>query len=152
MGTTHTLCLSSAYSNGSHEGNESNEGWHDGNPGIQLCCRDDRLEVEGCEGCDGGPHRARSGGAEEDWLLQTRWRAEHEAEEEASYPCPQGRQPVHQGTLRLQGQACVEDREGPPDEEAQGNDQLSSVACFAMGSSWPWWAVSPGPSIVEQCT
>merc|ERR1711988_1496537 len=128
------VCLShSARSNGPHEsneGHESHEGWHDCNPGIQLRCRDNWLEVEGREGGDGGAHRARRGGAEEDWLLQTRWRVEHEAEEEASDTCPQGRQPVYQGTLCLQGQTCVEDREGPPDEEAQGDDQLSSVACF----------------------
>merc|ERR1712146_586679 len=88
------------------------------------------LEVEGSEGCDGGPDRACSGGAKEDRVLQARRRVEHEAEEEASDTCPQGRESVHEGTLRLQGQACVEDREGPADEEAQGDDQLSSVAFF----------------------
>merc|ERR1712146_755656 len=96
-------------------------------------------------GCDGGHHRACSGGAEEDWFLQTWWRVEHEAEEEASDPCPQGRQSVHQGTLRLQGQACFEDRQGVTDEEVQGNDQLSSVASLRDGPSGPWWAVSPDP-------
>merc|ERR1712066_171989 len=112
---------------------------------MGLRCRDNWLEVEGREGCDGGAHRARRGGAEKEWLLQTRWRVEHEAEEEASDTCAQGCQPVHKGTLRLQGQACVEDSEGLSDEEAQGDDQLSSVVCFMQWSLGPRWVVSPGP-------
>merc|ERR1711879_1107660 len=84
---------------------------------------------EGCEGRGGGHYDVGSRGAEEEWLLQACWCAEHEVEEEARGCCPQGREPFHEGTLRLQGEASVKDRKGVSDEEAQGDDQLSCSVC-----------------------
>merc|ERR1711985_90608 len=60
-------------------------------------------------------------GGEEVWRLQT-WRyAEHEVEEQASNEGTQGHQPLHQGAVRFQGEACLEDCEVLRDEEAQGD-------------------------------
>merc|ERR1712139_692228 len=86
---------------------------------------DNWLEDEGCEGHRGGNHGCCISGVEEDWRLQARWDAQHEAEEEARHTCTQGSEPIHQGAMRLQGKACLEDREGPRHEEAQGGHQLS---------------------------
>merc|ERR1712107_88970 len=80
------------------------------------------------EGFDAG-----SGGAEEERLVQAGWCFEHEAEEEARAACAQGREPVHEGALCLQGEASFEDGEGAANEEAEGDDQLSSGAdCIAL--------------------
>merc|ERR1711982_271854 len=38
---------------------------------------------------------------------------------------PQGRQPFHQGAVRLQGQARLQDRACVGDEEVEGSNQLS---------------------------
>merc|ERR1712193_516177 len=57
-------------------------------------------------------------------LLQDRWHAQHEAEEQACHEGAEGRQPLHQGALCLQGEARLEDSARPAHEEAQG-DALS---------------------------
>merc|ERR1712139_548814 len=60
-------------------------------------------------------------GGEEVWRLQARRHAEHEAEEQASNEGTQGHQPFHQGAVRFQGEACLEDGEVLRNEEAQGD-------------------------------
>merc|ERR1712087_822966 len=71
-----------------------------------------------------GDHGCCIRGVEEEWILQARRDAQHEAEEEACHSCPQGCEPVHQGALCLQGEACLEDSEGFRHAEAQGGHQL----------------------------
>merc|ERR1712048_1479253 len=92
----------------------------------QLSCRDDWLEGEGRQG-----RRRRPGGrcrrrGEENWIVQACWRVELEVEEEACNTSAQRCESFHQGAMRLQGQASVQDRESVPDEETQGIDQLRS--------------------------
>merc|ERR1711948_245151 len=38
-------------------------------------------------------------------------------------------EPLHKGTMRLQSQACVEDRQGAANEEVQGDGELESACC-----------------------
>merc|ERR1711865_1031605 len=83
------------------------------------------MKAAGCEGCYGRHHRSRGGAAEEERKIQACWRLELEAQEEASARSKEGRESLHQGAMRLQGKARLEDSEGPPNEEAQGHDQLS---------------------------
>merc|ERR1711976_749281 len=64
-------------------------------------------------------------GAEEERLLQGCWRPQPEAQEEASSACPQGRQPIYEGAMRLQGQASFQDCARSAHEEAQGDGQLN---------------------------
>merc|ERR1711904_477178 len=65
---------------------------------------------------------ARAG--EEVRLLQACRYAEHEAQEQTGNEGTQGHQPLHQGAVCFQGEACIEDSEVLRDEEAQG-DALS---------------------------
>merc|ERR1711918_173495 len=74
-----------------------------------------------CEECRGRIHGRGRGAGEEVRVLQGRRYAEHEAEEQASNEGTQGRQPIHQGAVRFQGEACLEDGEVLRDEEAQGD-------------------------------
>merc|ERR1711879_268520 len=115
------------------EGEHEGESRDDGKCSIQLCGRDDRLEIEGREGCDGGYDVVGSRAAKEERQLQAGRCVEHEAQEEASTACTQGRQPVHKGAMRLQGQASVEDCASATNEEVEGDDQLSrSVSDVAL--------------------
>merc|ERR1712107_83376 len=71
---------------------------------------------------DGIDRRSRP--VEEDWFLQAWWRVELEAQEETCPTCSQGCQPVHQGAMRVQGEASEQNCQGFPNEETQGDDQL----------------------------
>merc|ERR1711988_33473 len=62
---------------------------------------------------------------EKDRLIQDRRHAESEVEIKACDTSAEGREPVHERTLRLQGQAGIEDSEGTSDEEAEGACELS---------------------------
>merc|ERR1712070_126168 len=79
---------------------------------------------------------------QEEWKLQVGWYAQHEAEEEASDPSEEGRQPLHQRALRLQGQASLQNCEGVRNEEAQGVIELSLVFESYCRHEEFWWAVS----------
>merc|ERR1711972_654866 len=92
------------------------------NSRVRVRCRNHWLEDEGCEGSHGGPGGRSSRSAEKGWLFQDRRCAELEVEAETCNTCAQGRQPFHERTLRFQGQASIEDREGTSNEEAQGDD------------------------------
>merc|ERR1719284_670907 len=88
---------------------------------VPVGGRDHRIEDERCEerrGCLDGCGR---GAGEEVWVLQARRHAEHEAEEQAGNQGTPGHQPFHQGAMRFQGEACLEDGEVLRDEEAQGD-------------------------------
>merc|ERR1719265_1513729 len=62
---------------------------------------------------------------EEKWSIQD-WRLlEHEVEEEASNPGTQGREPLHQGALRLQSKASLKDRARTGNEEVEGDGELN---------------------------
>merc|ERR1712187_968447 len=106
-------------SNEGHEGNESccyQEGGpqgHDGNSSVQLCGLQHRLEVEGREVRRDELHVGCSGAVEEERVLQVRRCIELEIEEEGRDASSQGRQPLHQGAMRLQGKACIQQSEGP---------------------------------------
>merc|ERR1711918_151781 len=65
--------------------------------------------------------------AEEEWNFQDWWLLELEAQEEASSPCSQGHQPFHQGAMRVQGQASLQDCPCLAHEEVEGDDQLSRL-------------------------
>merc|ERR1711912_211419 len=102
-------------------------GGYDGKRSVQRCSRDDRPEGPRRKGHHGGH---RSGGrrrVEEEWFLQTRRCAQSEAQEEASDASQERGEPIHKGTMCLQSQACVEDRQGIADEEVEGDDQLESL-------------------------
>merc|ERR1739848_599922 len=147
-----------------HEGNEGHESWRrdDTDRCVPVCGRDHGVEDERCERCRGGTDGCGCGSGEEVRLLQACRHAQHEAEEQAGHEGTQGCQPLHQGAMRFQGQACLEDGALPPDEEAQG-DALKRVSTHVvvrsvglvlaadpqwtrMVLSWlePWRAVSPG--------
>merc|ERR1712025_343745 len=65
-------------------------------------------------------------------LFQDRWHAQHEAEEQAGHEGTQGHQPLHQGAVRVQGEACFEDSSLPSNEEAQ-DDALNRARAH-----WTW--------------
>merc|ERR1711904_529449 len=82
---------------------------------------DHGIEDERCEERRGYLDGGGRGAGEEVRVLQA-WRyAEHEAEEQAGNEGTQGHQPIHQGAVRFQGEACLEDGEVLRDEEAQGD-------------------------------
>merc|ERR1712019_118789 len=64
------------------------------------------------------------GRVEEKWCFQTRRSSQPEAQEEACDASQEGSKPIHEGTLRVQSQASVEDRQGTANEKVQGDDQL----------------------------
>merc|ERR1712107_660405 len=81
-------------------------GSHDSDCSIQVRGRDDRLEDLGSERggrSDVGSCRRSD---EKDWLIQDRGHAESEAEIEACDTSTEGREPIHERALRLQGQAA----------------------------------------------
>merc|ERR1712046_75660 len=90
-------------SNGRHE---SHENWkvcngHDSDSRIQVSGRIVGLEDIGSERSDGGPDGNRGRRTKKDWLIQDRRHAESEAEDEESDTSTEGREPIHEGTLRL---------------------------------------------------
>merc|ERR1711974_45445 len=92
--------------------------------GIQIGSRDDWPEDEGCEGRSLGNDGRCFEGVKEIGLFQVGREAELEVEEEGCYASTEGREPLHQGAMCLQGQTGVEDCEGLRHEEAQGSHQL----------------------------
>ena len=136
---THNGANESNESDEGHEGDESCQRCHDRDPGLRFRRRDLRIEVQGREGrC--WRYRDRRGRAiEEKWLFQVRWGLEPETQEEASPPCSQRCESIHQRAMRVQGKASKQDGPCLPDEEAQGDDQLrcSNVAlCTAVALSY----------------
>merc|ERR1712014_160403 len=102
--------------------------------GVQRRSGDDWPKSEGRKGCHGG-HRCGCGGrVEEEWFFQTCRSAELEAQEEASDASQEGSQSIHEGTMCVQGQASVEDRQGIANEEAKGDDQLIGALCSEVVS------------------
>merc|ERR1712146_222561 len=63
------------------------------------------------------------------WIFQAWWHDQHEAENQTRKASKERRKPVYQRALRLQSEACLKDRQSPPTEEVQGDDQLSIVGC-----------------------
>merc|ERR1711861_42131 len=78
----------------------------------------------GREGCNGGHRSGCCGRVEKERFFQTRRSAQPEAQEEACDASQEGGKPIHEGTLRVQSQASVQDRQGIANEEVQGDDQL----------------------------
>merc|ERR1711865_1139275 len=74
-------------------------------------------------------------GAQEERFVQVGWHVEHETQEEGCCPCTQGCEPLHQGAVRVQGQASLQDREVLCHEEVEGVAQLSRMTCLLM---WSW--------------
>merc|ERR1712127_134225 len=64
-------------------------------------------------------------GNQEERTIQAWWHAELEVEEEACLCSKEGHQPIHQGTLCLQGQASFKDGEGTCPEEIEGGLELN---------------------------
>merc|ERR1711879_916237 len=95
----------------------------------------------------GGHRSGCCGRVEEEWRFQTRRSAQPQAQEEACDASQEGGQPIHKGTLRVQSQAGVKDRQGIANEEVQGDDQLRHFR-VQQGVFWfrPRWADSPGLS------
>merc|ERR1712146_416227 len=100
---------------------------------VQRCSRDDGPEGEGCERRHGGHRSGCRRGVEEEWRLQTRRCAQPEAQEEASDASQERGEPVHKGTVWLQSQACVEDRQGIANEKVERDGELESL-CSEIGS------------------
>merc|ERR1712071_750978 len=76
---------------------------------------------------------------QEERKLQTCRHVELEVEEEGCLCSKEGHQSFHQGTLRLQGQASVEDGEGIGHEEIEGGLEL--IFQMFCTSRKLWWAV-----------
>merc|ERR1712100_623455 len=108
--------------------------------GHCICGRDQRFEEQAGEGCRRCSFRCCLRLDQEERKLQARRHVELEVEEEARHPSKEGHQSIHQGALRLQGQASLKDREGTCHEEIEGGFELN----FPMirTSSKLWWAVS----------
>merc|ERR1712113_32766 len=98
-----------------------------GKRSVQRCSRDDRPEGQRREGHHGGHRCGCRRRVEEEWFLQTRGCAQPEAQEEASDASQERGEPIHKGTMCLQSQACVEDRQGIAYEKAQRDGQLKSL-------------------------
>merc|ERR1711976_101731 len=125
--------LSNHGPNESNEGDEGRSQGYDCKRSVQRCRRDNRPEGKRREGHHGG-HRCGCGRrVEEEWFLQARRCAQSEAQEEASDASQERCEPIHKGTMCLQSQACVEDRQGIAYEEAQGDGQLESL-CSELAS------------------
>merc|ERR1711879_44976 len=93
-------------SNGRHESHEGHESWkvcngHDSDSRVQVSGRIFWLEDLGGERSDGGLNGNRRRRIEKDRLVQDRRHAESEAEDEESHTSAEGREPIHEGTLRL---------------------------------------------------
>merc|ERR1711865_773603 len=137
----------------STKGHEGDEGWQEGNDSdccLQVGGRGEEFEDERCEGHRCGVPGGCIHGGEEDGLLQACRHAQDEAEGEDGDESAQRYQPLHQGALRLQGEARLEDCEMLCHEEAQGLAelrallQLSRERVVAEVILMPWWADSPG--------
>merc|ERR1712048_1531939 len=81
----------------------------------------------GRKGRRGELHVGCSSAAEEERVLQVRRRIKPEVEEEGRNSSSQRYQSFHQGAMRLQGEACVPDCEGPCTQAFQGLGQLISL-------------------------
>merc|ERR1712072_866509 len=92
------------------------------------------------EGCRDQLHGVGCFGAEEERRFQDWWLLKFEAQEEASTPSSQGSQPVHQGAMRVQGQAGIQDSSRFGHEEIEGDDQLSTACDFisVLGMRFQW--------------
>merc|ERR1712187_752241 len=55
--------------------------------------------------------------------------AQPEAQEEASDASQERGESLYKGTMRLQSQACLEDRQGVANEEVQRDGELESLCC-----------------------
>merc|ERR1711865_255773 len=106
---------------------------------LLACGREDLAEDEGRQGRRGGAHGRCRCGAEEERLLQVRGPDEHEAEEQAGDEGSKGRESLHQGALRLQGEAGIEDRARPCDEEAQDDALKPDEGAESLSCS-EWYA------------
>merc|ERR1711957_418536 len=113
-------------SNESHEG-PCQANWPDRNCRLQQNCRDHRVEAKECQGSDRFLHGVGRFGIEEEWQVQAWWCAEHEAQEEASHSCAQGRESFHKRALRVQGQAGKQDGSRLANEEVQVDGELSNA-------------------------
>merc|ERR1711937_942088 len=123
-----------------HEGNGHEVRSADTVAGDCICGRDQRFEEQAGERCCGVSFRCGLRGDQEEWQLQACRHVELEVEEEGSHPSKEGHQSIHQGALRLQGQASLQDGEGTCYEEVEGGLELN----FQMISTYVklWWAVS----------
>merc|ERR1739848_221746 len=125
--------------NESHGSHESDEGHAQRRSDdccrcIQLRRRKGWLEAEEREGCRRRLHVGGGSSSEEEWSVQGRWHAQFEVEGEACTCGPQGCEPIHQGALRVQSEACLENREGLRHEEAEGRNQLRSGLVRSAGT------------------
>merc|ERR1711939_317570 len=94
---------------------------------VLRCRREGWPQVSSGQGDRRGRGSPCSYTAEEERPVQVRWRAEHEAQEEASPSSSQGRQPFYKRAMRFQGQASVSDGARAAYEEVQGDGQLSAL-------------------------
>merc|ERR1712166_1037930 len=75
-------------------------------------------------------------GIEEEWQVQAWWCAEHEAQEEASHGCAQGRESFYKRALRVQGQAGKQDGARLANEEVQVDGELSNaIVCVLISEA-----------------
>merc|ERR1719329_1893564 len=133
------LPFSSSCHNGTcNESDESDEGrshevgrCNDADSGTCICCRDQWIEDKAGQGSCLGPHGCCLRPDQEERKLQVGRHAQHEVEEEASKSSQERHQPFHQGTLRVQGKTCLQNREGVCNEEVEGGIELSiSIQCL----------------------
>merc|ERR1719473_623344 len=87
---------------------------------VYSSVADHWLEAKAGERRGGRHHGSGLGAAQEERHVQVRGHAQHEVEEEAGNRSPQGRQPFHQGAMRLQSKTRLQDRACVGHEEAEG--------------------------------
>merc|ERR1711865_188714 len=97
---------------------------HDPNSRACICGRDQWFEDQAGEGSRGGSYDGCMRSNQKTRKFQAGRHAQHEVEEEACHRGKEGHQPFHRGTLRLQGQASIEDCQSPCHEETQGGIEL----------------------------
>merc|ERR1711879_836415 len=131
------------------EGHESAEDRAQRERGVSIGCGFFRREAQGREGNRGGVHGALRQRAEENGCVQDWSEPEAEAEGQARDACSQGCESIHERTLRFQGEAGFENREGAGAEETEGGRELISshgggLSCWRAGwAAEPWRADSP---------
>merc|ERR1712211_103664 len=123
--------LSRRFLQGRHGTGESDEG-HDFDcfQCVQVRRRDCGLETQGSQGCSRGCDGRGIGRIEKARFVQACLHARVEVEEEACNARAQRREPIHQGTLRLQSKARVQDGPRSRNEEVESCSELTWDSCW----------------------
>merc|ERR1712136_108744 len=116
---------------GRNEGGGSQETVVDGHCRLRFCGGDGWPQAERGEGCLGGRHGRRRRTTQEDGCIQVCRRVHGEAQGEARNTSEEGREPLHERGVCVQGEASVQDRARSSFGQTEASHQLI-CACTAM--------------------